>query len=127
VKGRLLAAQGRVTEALPYYEKATAANSETEHSIELARVYLAAGDPGRAAKAANEALRKSAGHPWAMAVLGDALVRDGQRASGLEYLNRALSIGPRRPAVWESLADGFEAAHDAAHAGFCRRQAAALR
>ena len=58
-------------------------------------MYLAAGDPGQAAKAANEALRKSAGHPWAMAVLGDALVRAGQRASGLEYLNRALSIGPR--------------------------------
>jgi choline-sulfatase len=126
VKGRLLAAQGRVTEALPYFEKATAATSDPEPSIELARVYLAAGDPGRAAKAANEALRKSAGHPWAMAVLGDALVRDGQRASGLEYLNRALSIGPRRPIVWESLADGFEAAHDAARAGFCRRQAAAL-
>jgi choline-sulfatase len=127
VKGRLLAAQGRVAEALPYFEKATAATSDPEPSIELARVYLAAGDPGEAAKAANEALRKSAGHPWAMAVLGDALVRDGQRASGLEYLNRALRIGPRRPVVWESLADGFEAAHDAAHAGFCRRQAAALR
>jgi choline-sulfatase len=126
VKGRLLAAQGRVTEALPYFEKATAATSDPEPSIELARVYLAAGDPGRAAKAATEALRKSAGHPWAMAVLGDALVRDGQRASGLEYLNRALSIGPRRPVVWESLADGFEAAHDAAHARFCRHQAAAL-
>jgi predicted Zn-dependent protease len=126
VKGRLLAAQGRVTEALPYLEKAAAATSDPEPSIELARVYLVARDPGQAAKAANEALRKSAGHPWAMAVLGDALVRDGQRASGLEYLNRALSIGPRRPVVWESLADGFEAAHDAAQAGFCRRQAAAL-
>jgi tetratricopeptide (TPR) repeat protein len=125
VKGRLLAAQGRVTEALRYFEQATA-TSDPEPSIELARAYLAAGDPGRAAGAATAALRKSNGHPWAMAVLGDALIRSGQRAGGLEYLNRALKIGPRRPVVWQSLADGFEAAHDAAHARFCRRQAAAL-
>jgi predicted Zn-dependent protease len=61
-----------------------------------------------------------------MAVLGDALVRDGQRDAGLDYLNRALGAGPRRPMVWHSLAEGFEAAHDPARAAFCQQQAAAI-
>ena len=125
VKGRLLAAQGRTKDALPYFEKATA-TSDPEPFIELARAYLAAGEVGKARDAAGEALRKSPGHPWAMAVLGAALIRDGQRAPGLEYLNRAFSAGPRRPMVWLSLAEGFELAHDAARAALCRKQAAAL-
>ena len=124
-KGRLLAAKGQIREALPFFEQATA-TSDPEPSIELARAYLAAGDPGKAVEAANQALRKSSGHPWAMAVLGDALVRTGQRSTGLDYLNRAVAIGPRRPIVWQSLAEGFDAAHDPAQAQFCRRQAAAL-
>ena len=63
----------------------------------------------------------------AMAVLGTALVRDGQRAAGVDYLERAFAIGPRRPVVWQTLAEGFEAAHDAVRAAECRRRAAALR
>jgi choline-sulfatase len=125
VKGRLLAAQGRMKDALPYFEKATA-TSDPESFIELARAYLAAGNVAKARDAAGEALRMSPGHPWAMAVLGSALVQDGQRKSGVEYLERALGIGPRRPIVWQTLADGFDAAHDAVRAASCRRQAAAL-
>jgi predicted Zn-dependent protease len=123
VKGRLLLAQGQAKAALPYFEKATA-TSDPEPFIELARAYLAAGDTDRARATATEALRRNPGHPWAMAVLGDALIRDGQREAGLEHLHRALSAGPRRPVVWESLADGFDAAHDPARAAFCRKQAA---
>ena len=37
------------------------------------------------------------GHPWAIAVLGHALILDGQRAQGVEYLQRAVAIRPRRP------------------------------
>ena len=125
VKGRLLAAQGRMKDALPYFEKATA-TSEPEPFIELALAYLAAGDVVKARDAAGEALRRSPGHPWAMAVLGSALVRDGQRAAGVEYLERAFDIGPRRPIVWQTLASGFDAAQDAVRAASCRRQAAAL-
>ena len=125
VKAHLLAAKGRIREALPFFKRASA-TSDPEPAIELARAYLAAGDAGKAVAAANEALRKSSGHPWAMAVLGEALVRSGQRSAGLDYLNRALAVGPRRPIVWQSLAEAFDAAHDAARAQFCRRQAAAL-
>ncbi len=125
VKGRLLLAQGQAKEALPYFEKATA-TSDPEPFIELARAYLAAGDTGKARATALEALRRNPGHPWAMAVLGDALIRDGQRDAGLEQLHRALSVGPRRPVVWESLAEGFDAAHDVPRAAFCRKQAASL-
>ena len=124
-KAHLLAARGRVREALPFFEQATA-TSDPEPAIELARAYLAAGTPEKAVEAANDALRKSSGHPWAMAVLGEALVRTGQRNAGLDYLNRALAIGPRRPIVWQSLAEGFDAAHESARAQFCRRQSAAL-
>jgi predicted Zn-dependent protease len=61
-----------------------------------------------------------------MAVLGQVLVREGQRAAGVEYLERALAIGPRRPIVWQTLAEGFDAAHDTVQADQCRRQASAL-
>src|SRR5207249_4373044 len=81
--------------------------ADPEPFIDLARADLAAGDAKRARQAADEALRRSAGHPWAMAVMGTALVRDGQRAAGLNYLERAMNAGPRRPAVWQSLAAGF--------------------
>jgi arylsulfatase A-like enzyme/Tfp pilus assembly protein PilF len=125
VRGRLLAAQGRTRDALPYFEKATA-TSDPEPFIELARAYLASGEIARARETAAEALRKSPGHPWAMAVLGTALVRDGQRPAGVEYLDRALNAGPRRPIVWHALAEGFDAAHDPARAALCRKRAAAL-
>jgi predicted Zn-dependent protease len=61
-----------------------------------------------------------------MAVLGSALIRDGRRAEGIAYLERAFAIGPRRPAVWNTLADGFAAANETARAESCRRRAAAL-
>src|SRR5205085_961226 len=99
---------------------------DPEPFIELARAYLTAGEAGRARDAATEALRRSPGHPWAMAVLGTALVRDGQREAGVEYLRRALAAGPRRPAVWESLAEGFEIADDRARAASCRQHAAEI-
>jgi arylsulfatase A-like enzyme/Tfp pilus assembly protein PilF len=124
-KGRLLTAEGRVRDALPFFEKATS-TSDPEPFIELARAYLAAGESEKARQSASEALRRTPGHPWAMAVLGDSLVRLGQRDSGLDYLNRAVSIGPRRPGVWQSLAEGFDSAREPARAAFCRRQAAAL-
>ena len=59
-----------------------------------------------------------------MAVIGTALVKEGQRAAGVDYLNRAFAAGPRRPVVWESLAEGFDAANDPARAAACRKQAA---
>jgi arylsulfatase A-like enzyme/Tfp pilus assembly protein PilF len=125
-KGRLLLTEGRAGEALPYFEQATAA-SDVESFIELARAFLAAGQPRKAQEAAAEALRRVSGHPWAMAVLGRALILDGQRSAGVEYLQRALAVGPRRPAVWQSLADGFEAAGDAASAARCRHAAERIR
>jgi arylsulfatase A-like enzyme/Tfp pilus assembly protein PilF len=121
-KARLLAAEGRITDALPYFEKATG-GSDPEPFIELARAYLAAGNAPKAHDAANEALRRSSGHPWAMAVLGTAFIREGQRERGLAYLERAVSTGPRRPVVWESLAEGFDAAHEPARAAVCRQKA----
>jgi arylsulfatase A-like enzyme/Tfp pilus assembly protein PilF len=124
-KGRLLVAERRFSEAVPYLEKATA-TSDAEPSIELARAYLSSGDMAKARDAAFDALKKSPGHPWAMAVAGGALVRDGQRDSGIDYLMRALAAGPRRPAVWETLGEGFEAAGDPLRAARCRREATAL-
>jgi choline-sulfatase len=121
-KGRLLASEGHVAEALPYLEKA-AATSDPEPFIELARAQLAAGDIGKARDAASEALRRSPGHPWAMAVFGTVLVKEGQREGGVEYMNRAFNARPRRPIVWRTLADAFDSAHDPARAALCRQEA----
>ena len=60
-----------------------------------------------------------------MAVLGHALILDGQRR-GLEYLQRAVAIRPRRPAVWEAIAEGFAAAGQLEMAAQCRHEASAL-
>jgi predicted Zn-dependent protease len=122
----MLLAAGRSKEALAYFEQASAA-SDPESMITLARAALAAGDPARARTAASEALRRSPGHPWAMAVLGHALALEGQHRAAVQYLERALAIRPRRPAVWESLAAGFEAAGDPQRAALCRREAAAFK
>ena len=84
------------------------------------------GEPAKARDAAFDGLKKSPGHPWAMALAGLSLIRDGQRVAGLDYLTRAFAAGPRRPGVWKSLAEGFDAAGDAARAAACRREAAAL-
>ena len=88
--------------------------------------YLSANRIADARNAATEALRRNPGHPWAIAVLGHALILDGQRAQGVEYLQRAVAIRPRRPVVWEALAAGFEAAGQAADAARCRQEAKAL-
>jgi len=95
--------------------------------IELATAYVAAKRLDRAGETAERALRISPGHPWAMAVLGQVLALEGQRGPGTEYLQRAFQIGPRRPAVWDALAAGFDAAGRAADAERCRKQAEALR
>jgi arylsulfatase A-like enzyme/Tfp pilus assembly protein PilF len=123
-KGRLLLASGKAREALPYLEQATAA--EPEPWIELADASLKAGDLGKALAAGSQAMERSPGHPWAMAVTAHALILDGERERGLELLKRAVAARPRRPAVWGSLADAFEAAGDRSSAQACRREAAAL-
>jgi predicted Zn-dependent protease len=124
-KGRLLLAQNRVPEALASLQQATA-GSDPEPFIELAAAYLQANRVADARNAATEALRRNPGHPWAIAVLAHALILDGQRAQGVEYLQRAVAIRPRRPAVWEALAAGFEAGGQAADAARCRREAKTL-
>jgi predicted Zn-dependent protease len=114
-----------VPEALASLQQATA-GSDPEPFIELAAAYLQANRVADARNAATEALRRNPGHPWAIAVLAHALILDGQRAQGVEYLQRAVAIRPRRPAVWEALAAGFEAAGQAADAARCRHEAKAL-
>ena len=124
-KGRLLLEEGRAPEALALLEQATT-TSDPEPFIELADAYLRVNRVPSARDAATEALRRSPGHPWALALLGRALIADGQRPQGLEYLQRAVAIRPRRPAVWEALAAGFEAAGQTAIAAQCHREARAL-
>jgi arylsulfatase A-like enzyme/Tfp pilus assembly protein PilF len=125
VKGQMLLATGRARDALPYFERAAA--TDPESMIAFARAAVAAGDLAKAREAATNAVRRSPGHPWAMAVLGHVLALSGERDAGVVYLRRAVEIGPRRPVVWESLADGFEAAGNPRLAAVCRREAASFR
>ena len=124
-RGRLLLAQGHTSEALASLEQATT-TSDADPFIELASACLSANRIDKGRDAATEALRRSPGHPWALALLGHALIADGQRPQGLEYLQRALAIRPRRPAVWEALAAGFEAAGENSVAAQCRHESKAL-
>jgi len=124
-KGRLLLAEGKTADAVTALERAD--TTDPDMLIELATAYVAAKRLDRAGETAERALRISPGHPWAMAVLGQVLALEGQRGPGTEYLQRAFQIGPRRPAVWDALAAGFDAAGRAADAERCRKQAEALR
>jgi choline-sulfatase len=124
-KGHLLLAEGRPADAVTYLERATG-GSEAEPFIELAEAALGAGDRARARNAIDEALRRSPGHPWALAVAARALALDGQAAAAREYLHRALAAGPRRPGVWRSLAAAFDAAGDGVEAARCRERAASF-
>jgi len=124
-KGRLFVKEGRAQEAIPYLEKA-AAGADPEPWVELGRVHLGLGETAEAREAAGEALRRSPGHPWALAVTGHALILEGKRDEGLRTLERALAAQPRRPEAWLSLGAAFEAAGDARQAAACRREATAI-
>jgi arylsulfatase A-like enzyme/Tfp pilus assembly protein PilF len=123
-QGLVLAGQGRLDEAAKSLE---AAGTSPDARIELARVELRRGDLGRAREALDGVLGTNPGHPWALAVLGQLRVLEGGREEGLALLRRAEAARPKRPEAWLSLAEGFEAAKDAASAARCRQAARALR
>ena len=125
-QGRLFAAQGRLEEAATSLG-AAAEKGDADSHIELARIYLRLRDYDRARSEVGTVLTKNPGHPWALAVLGQTLVLQGERDEGLTMLRRAEAARPRRPEAWLSLAEGFEAAKDAAAASRCRQAAQALR
>jgi arylsulfatase A-like enzyme/predicted Zn-dependent protease len=124
-KGRWLAASGRMSEAAKAMSEA-ATRTDVEPLVEMAAAWLVSGDAAKAQATAAAALQQAPGHPWATALLGHALVKQGRRGEGLAALQRALASGPRRPQAWLGLAEGFEAAGEAATARRCRREAQAL-
>ncbi len=121
--GRVLVAEGRASEAVPYLE-AAAQGKEPGPLLELAGAYLRLGDAAKAGDAAGRALTRSPGHPWALALAGHALVLEGRREEGLVLLQRALAIGPRRAEVWRALGAAFAAAGDTRSAERCRVESA---
>jgi predicted Zn-dependent protease len=123
-QGRLLVAQQRAAEAVPYFEKAAVSGVNPEPWVDLARVHVSLGDAAGARHAAGQALRLSPQHPWALAMEGHALILEGRRAEGVAVLQRAVAARPRRPEAWLSLARAYEAAGDRARAQACRREAA---
>jgi arylsulfatase A-like enzyme/tetratricopeptide (TPR) repeat protein len=125
-QGRLLAAQGKLEEAAKSLG-AAADSGDTDARIDLARLYVRMGDLARAREEAGAVVTANPGHPWALAVLGQAVVLEGHRDEGLALLRRAEAARPRRPEAWLSLAEGFDAAKDRLAAARCRQAAQALR
>jgi arylsulfatase A-like enzyme/tetratricopeptide (TPR) repeat protein len=125
-KARLLVAQGRPAEAQAALERA-GAGAEAESWVALGELYLRLGQPVRAQESAARALQIVPGHPWALAVAGEALIRQGRREEGLAALARAVSLRPRRPQGWLSLAGAFDAAGQRPEAERCRREAEEAR
>ena len=125
-KGRLLLAQGRPAEAVPYLEQG-GDGQEVEPLVELGELFLRLGQPARARESAERALARVPGHPWALAVAGRALIEEQRRAEGLAALQKALANRPRQPEGWLSLARAFEAAGQSREADLCRRKAEEAR
>ncbi len=123
--GRLRLAQGRLQEAVPDLERA-AETGDAEPLLDLAQAYLAQGRPADARRTAERVLERSPAHPWALGLEAHALALEGRRTEALALLRRAVAIGPRRPAVWLSLAAAYDATGERARAEDCRRQARAL-
>jgi arylsulfatase A-like enzyme/tetratricopeptide (TPR) repeat protein len=125
-QGRMLAAQGKLQEAVKSLA-AAAESGDTDARIDLARVYARLGDLARARETAGAVLATNPGHPWALAVLGQVAIKEGHREEGLALLHRAEAARPRRSEAWKSLAEGFDAAKDVAAAARCRQAARALQ
>jgi arylsulfatase A-like enzyme/Tfp pilus assembly protein PilF len=123
--GRLLTAQGKPGEAVSTLDQVK--TTDADQLIDLASAYLGANRFDKARAAAADALRRSPGHPWAIAILAHALIREGQAPQGVAFLERAFQIGPRRPAVWDALAAGFAAAGRTNEAARCRKEAQVIR
>jgi arylsulfatase A-like enzyme/Tfp pilus assembly protein PilF len=121
-RARVKAAMGRKDEAAESF-RAAAAAGEPDARIELALLLLRSGDAAAAGSEAEAVLKERPGHPWALGVLGQALVREGRRDEGLAALRRGQAARPRRPEAWLTLAEGFDAANDKAAAEACRRAA----
>ena len=119
-QGRLLVAQGRTAEGLVLLEGASE-DADPEPWIEIARIRIAAREPQAALAAAEQAVSRNPGHPWALAVHGHALILAGRKQEGIASLRKALDAGPRRPEVWHSLCGAFAAAGEASAAAACRR------
>ena len=119
-RGHWLIARGRVEEAASLLTDA-ATGHDADPLVELALAWLEKGDAVRAQGAAEAALARMPGQPWAQGVLGHALVLQGRREDGLAALKRGVAARPKRPQAWISLAAGFAAARDEASAEACRR------
>jgi arylsulfatase A-like enzyme len=124
-QGRWLIAQGRVEDAAPVMQQASS-GPDADPLAELAEAWLAKGDAPKARAAAEAALQRMPGQPWATALLGHALILEGRRDEGLATLRRGVAARPKRPQAWQSLAEGFTAGRDLASAEACRRAAQAL-
>jgi predicted Zn-dependent protease len=125
-RGRLRVLQGRGDEALATLEHA-ARSGDTDTLLELADADLGLGRTAEAREAAARVLERSNRHPWALGIVGHALVLEGRRAEGVQMLERAMASGPRRPRVWQRLAAGFEAAGRDDLAARCRASASGGR
>jgi arylsulfatase A-like enzyme/tetratricopeptide (TPR) repeat protein len=125
-KARVLIAQGRDDEAVAQLARA-GDGAGPEDWVETAELFLRRGRPARARESAEQVLRRSPGHPWALALAGHALILEGKREAGVVLIQRALAMRPRRPGAWDSLAAAFAAAGDPAAAARCRKQAEAAR
>jgi len=123
--GRLYLAQGRTERALDYLARA-ARDQEPDSVLALADAQIAAGRYGDAVETADRVLRSSSGHPWGLALKGHALLLAGNRGGGLELLERAFRLRPRRVDAWNSLAAAFDAADLPERAASCRTAAEAI-
>jgi arylsulfatase A-like enzyme/Flp pilus assembly protein TadD len=123
--GRLYLAQGRTEAALDYLARA-AREQAPDSVLALADAQIAAGRYAAAVETTERVLRISSGHPWALALKGHALLLAGNRGEGLELLERAFKLHPRRVDAWSSLAAAFDAAGLPDRAARCRTAAQAI-
>jgi choline-sulfatase len=125
-RGRWLIATGRIEEAAQAMNEAAVA-TDADPLAELAAAWIGKGEGAKAQAAAEAALQRTPGQPWATGLLGHALVLQGRREAGVLALRKAMQTRPKRPQAWLSLAAGFAAARDEASAAACRRAARELQ
>lgn len=123
--GHLRLAHGDVATGLELLARAVLPGDD-DSAIALGAARLAAGDAAGAGEAVWPVLDRTAAHPWATALLGQARVASGARDEGFNLLLAAARAKPRRPGAWRAIAQGFGSLGEAALARKATEEADAI-
>lgn len=102
--GRVLAAQGKIEDALPELEAGLSGTQDVSARRDLIQIYLSAGKYDKAAEHLRALLQANPNDPEMRAQLGGALVQQHQYGEAQKELLMAVQLNPKLPQAYTDLA-----------------------